>query len=101
MLLCKRRYHDNGSSVVAGMFIFDKLRAGMFYITNNAICRLRRFDLVKLKECLSFLRPDNLGVTVVSQKFPGTWESKEKWYGTEYTYGQIPADLVVEIKKAV
>lgn len=49
---------------------------------------------------MSFLRPDNFRMTVVSQKFPGTWESKEKWYGTEYTYGQIPADFVAEIKKA-
>ena len=39
-------------------------------------------------------------MSVVSQKFPGTWESKEKWYGTEYTYGKLPADFVAEIKRA-
>ena len=39
-------------------------------------------------------------MTVVSQKFPGVWEKKEKWYGTEYTYEKIPADFVAEIKKA-
>ncbi|CAG8979190.1 hypothetical protein HYALB_00000326 [Hymenoscyphus albidus] len=62
--------------------------------------RLRKFDPVGIKECLSYLRPDNFRVTVVSQKFPGTWESKEKWYGTEYTYGKIPVEFVEEIKKA-
>ena len=39
-------------------------------------------------------------MTVVSQKLPGTWKSKEKWYGTEYTYERIPADFIAEIKRA-
>jgi insulysin len=63
--------------------------------------RLRKFDPVKIEEGLGCLRPDNFRMTVVSQKFPGSWESKEKWYGTEYTYNKLPADFVAEIKKAV
>lgn len=39
-------------------------------------------------------------MSVVSQKFPGTWQSKEKWYGTEYTYEKIPQDFIDEIKAA-
>jgi insulysin len=39
-------------------------------------------------------------MTVVSQKFPGVWKQKEKWYGTEYTYEKIPADFLDEIKRA-
>jgi insulysin len=39
-------------------------------------------------------------MTVVSQKFPGTWDRKEKWYGTEYTYEKIPADFLADIQKA-
>lgn len=39
-------------------------------------------------------------MSVVSQKFPGTWKEKERWYGTEYTYEKIPADFIAEIKKA-
>ncbi|KAG9229732.1 Metalloenzyme, LuxS/M16 peptidase-like protein [Amylocarpus encephaloides] len=62
--------------------------------------RLRKFDPTKIKEGLAFLRPDNFRMTVVSQNFPGTWESKEKWYGTEYTYEKLPADFVAEIKRA-
>jgi insulysin len=39
-------------------------------------------------------------MTVVSQKFPGVWKEKEKWYGTEYTYEKIPEDFLKEIRQA-
>lgn len=39
-------------------------------------------------------------MTVVSQKIPGTWNEKEKWYGTEYTYEKIPEDFLKEIQHA-
>ncbi|RDL38193.1 LuxS metallohydrolase [Venustampulla echinocandica] len=63
--------------------------------------RLRKFDPAKIKEGLECLRPDNFRMTVVSQNFPGEWKSKEKWYGTEYTYEKLPEDFVAEIRKAV
>jgi insulysin len=53
-----------------------------------------------IEEGLHCLRPDNFRMTVVSQKFPGTWKQKEKWYGTEYTYEKIPADFLAEIRQA-
>jgi insulysin len=62
--------------------------------------RLRKFDPARIEEGLACLRPDNFRMTVVSQKFPGVWEKREKWYGTEYTYEKIPADFLAEIKKA-
>lgn len=62
--------------------------------------RLRKFDPAKIEEGIYCIRPDNFKMTIVSQKFPGKWESKEKWYGTEYTYEKIPADLLAEIKRA-
>jgi insulysin len=39
-------------------------------------------------------------MTVASRQFPGVWNQKEKWYGTEYTYEKIPADLLDEINQA-
>lgn len=63
-------------------------------------CRLRKFDAARIEEGLACLRPDNFRMTVVSQKYPGTWNEKEKWYGTEYTYEKIPADFIAEIKTA-
>ncbi|KAE9367559.1 LuxS/MPP-like metallohydrolase [Stipitochalara longipes BDJ] len=61
---------------------------------------LRKFDPVQIEAGLQCLRPDNFRMTVVSQKFPGTWKQKEKWYGTEYTYEKIPADFLAEIRQA-
>src|SRR6187402_662818 len=64
------------------------------------LSRLRKFDPARIQEGLACLRPDNFRMSVVSQKFPGSWEQKEKWYGTEYTYEKIPADFLAEIKSA-
>jgi insulysin len=64
------------------------------------VFRLRKFDAARIEEGLSCLRADNFRMTVVSQKFPGTWKEKEKWYGTEYTYEKIPADFLAEIKES-
>lgn len=61
---------------------------------------LRRFDPKLIKEGLDCLRPDNFRMAIISRDFPGTWENKEKWYGTEYTCQPIPADFLGEIKKA-
>jgi insulysin len=62
--------------------------------------RLRKFDAAKISEGLDCLRADNFRMCIVSQNFPGDWDSKEKWYGTEYKYEKIPADFLEEIKKA-
>jgi insulysin len=61
---------------------------------------LRKFDPTLIEEGLDCLRPDNFRMTIVSRDFPGTWENKEKWYGTEYTCQSIPAELMEEIKRA-
>ncbi|TAQ87722.1 hypothetical protein B7494_g3941 [Chlorociboria aeruginascens] len=62
--------------------------------------RLRKFDAARIEEGLACLRPDNFRMSIVSQNFPGEWPEKEKWYGTEYKYEKIPAELLEEIKKA-
>ncbi|RKF74782.1 putative zinc protease mug138 [Golovinomyces cichoracearum] len=62
--------------------------------------RLRKFDSDVIKKCLACLRPDNFRLMILSQTFPGNWDKKEKWYGTEYTYENIPADFLTEIKQA-
>lgn len=63
--------------------------------------RLRKFDPKAIREGVDYLRPENLRMTIVSRDFPGTWEMKEKWYGTEYTSEKIPGDFMAEIKAAV
>ena len=61
---------------------------------------LRKFDPKLIKQGLEYLQPDNFRMLIVSRDFPGTWELKEKWYGTEYTCQPIPAELMDEIQKA-
>lgn len=36
----------------------------------------------------------------MSRDFPGTWDKKEKWYGTEYRHEKIPESLMQEVKAA-
>ncbi|KAF2646871.1 hypothetical protein P280DRAFT_387619 [Massarina eburnea CBS 473.64] len=61
---------------------------------------IRKFDSELIRQALSYLRPDKFRLTVVSQDFPGEWDKKEKWYGTEYKTEKIPQDFLDEIKKA-
>jgi len=61
---------------------------------------LKRFDAKLISEAMSYLRPDNFRLTVVSQDFPGDWDKKEKWYGTEHKVEKIPEDFLSEIQAA-
>jgi len=62
---------------------------------------LRKFDPELITRGLDCLRADNFNIEVVSQQYPGTWELKEKWYGTEYTVEKIPEDLLSEIRRSL
>lgn len=62
--------------------------------------RLRTFEPKLIQKGLERLRPDNFRMTIVSRNFPGNWDKKEKWYGTEYRYEKIPDDLMRELEAA-
>jgi insulysin len=62
---------------------------------------LRRFDSDLIKKALSYLRADNFRLVIVSQNFPGTWDQKEKWYGTEYKVEKIPQEFLGGLQKAL
>lgn len=62
---------------------------------------LRRFDPDLIKEAMSYLRADNFRLIIVSQDYPGDWDQKEKWYGTEYKVEKIPQDFLSGIQKAL
>ncbi|KUI56296.1 hypothetical protein VP1G_03557 [Cytospora mali] len=66
----------------------------------SGLSRLRKFDAQLIRKGIECLQPENLRMTIVSRDFPGKWEKKEKWYGTEYTSEKIPDDLMEEIKQA-
>ncbi|KAL5117480.1 metalloprotease [Pleosporales sp. CAS-2024a] len=61
---------------------------------------IRKFDPDRISEAMSYLRPDNFRMTIVSQDFPGGWDRKEKWYGTEYKVEKLSKDFLAEIKTA-
>ncbi|PON27902.1 insulysin [Trichoderma gamsii] len=67
----------------------------------SAHSRLRVFDAEHIEQALSKIRPENLRLSVVSRTFPGNWNLKEKWYGTEYSYGKIPEDVMEDWKRAI
>lgn len=61
---------------------------------------IKKFDPKLISEAMTYLRPDNFRFTVISQDFPGGWDRKEKWYGTEYKTEKIPEDFLAELKAA-
>ncbi|RYP69252.1 hypothetical protein DL771_006220 [Monosporascus sp. 5C6A] len=62
---------------------------------------LRKFDPSLIVKGLELLRPDNFRMTIVSRDFPGDWDQKEKWYGTEYKSEKLPEDFLVELERAM
>ncbi|KAJ5649213.1 Peptidase M16 core [Penicillium longicatenatum] len=62
---------------------------------------LRRFDPELIKKAMSYLRADNFRLIIVSQEYPGDWDQKEKWYGTEYKVEKIPKDFLAGIQNAL
>ncbi|KAL4904401.1 hypothetical protein BDW74DRAFT_178981 [Aspergillus multicolor] len=62
---------------------------------------LRKFDAEAIKKAFSYLREDNFKLIVVAQNYPGDWNTKEKWYGTEYKVEDVPKEFMDGIQKAL
>ncbi|KAK2763223.1 Insulinase (Peptidase M16) [Arachnomyces sp. PD_36] len=62
---------------------------------------IRKFDPAAITQALGYLRADNFRIMLVSQHYPGDWDSKEKWYGTEYKVEKIPEDFSSGIRQAL
>ncbi|KAK5085689.1 metalloprotease [Lithohypha guttulata] len=63
--------------------------------------KLRKFDPKAIVHAMQFLREDNFRLMIVSQDFPGDWNQKEKWYGTDYKVEKISDDTIAEIRQAL
>ena len=61
---------------------------------------LRKFDAEAILKGLACLRTDNYRLTIVSQHYPGDWDQKERWYGTEYKCRDIDAGFQAAVKRA-
>ncbi|KAL4914462.1 Metalloenzyme, LuxS/M16 peptidase-like protein [Aspergillus aurantiobrunneus] len=62
---------------------------------------LRKFDPEGIKKAFSYLREDNFKLIIVAQDYPGDWDTKEKWYGTEYKVEDVPQDFMAGIRAAL
>ena len=61
---------------------------------------MRKWDPESISKGLSYLRPDNFRIHIISQQYPGDWDKKEKWYGTDYKYEKIPEEFLERIRVA-
>ncbi|KAI3403084.2 STE23 [Candida oxycetoniae] len=59
-------------------------------ILNSSV--VRRFDPIAIKKFASFLNVDNFRISLVSQDL-NNLTKREKWYGTEYEFENIPESL--------
>ncbi len=66
----------------------------------SASSQITEFNPEAIKRGLEALRPDNFKVMLVSQEYPGNWDKREKWYGTEYRTDKISEEWMNEIRKA-
>lgn len=61
---------------------------------------ITRFDPEGIQKGLSYLRPDNFRLTIVSRDFPGDWDRKERWYGTEYKIEKLSTEFLKDLEMA-
>ncbi|KAF2841383.1 a-pheromone processing metallopeptidase Ste23 [Patellaria atrata CBS 101060] len=61
---------------------------------------LRKFDARAIRRGLGYLHPKNCRLTVVSQEFPGEWDQREKWYGTEYKVEDMSQEFLEMLQEA-
>ncbi|KZF20164.1 LuxS/MPP-like metallohydrolase [Xylona heveae TC161] len=60
---------------------------------------IREYDPNAISKGLSFLRPDNFRMSIISQTFPGNWDQREKWYGTEYRSDNVSQEFLDELAR--
>lgn len=61
--------------------------------------KLWKFNPEAISRGLNHLDADNFRMNIVAQDFPGDWDQKEKWYGTEYKYEKIPEEFLKELRE--
>lgn len=67
----------------------------------SSYSKLRKFDPKAIVNAMQFLREDNFRMMIVSQDYPGDWNQKEKWYGTEYKVDKLTPEFRSEIAAAL
>lgn len=63
--------------------------------------KLRKFDAKAIVNAMQFLREDNFRLMIVSQEYPGDWNQKERWYGTDYKVEKLDDSIITQIRQAL
>ena len=87
------RFTSNASSTMQKSLPRELLLSGESVV--------REYNPKGIEQGLSWLRPDNYRLQITSQDYPGNWNQKEKWYGTEYRIEDISSQLRETLKKAL
>jgi insulysin len=66
----------------------------------SAASKITDFNPTAIQRGLDALRADRFKLILASQNYPGDWDRKEKWYGTEYRLDKIPDDFMKEVRQA-
>lgn len=66
-------------------------------LLNSSI--VREFNREEITKYGSYLSPENIRISLTSQGLTDL-PDKERWYGTEYSYDDIPGDLLERVKTA-
>ncbi|XP_060867052.1 insulin-degrading enzyme isoform X2 [Metopolophium dirhodum] len=106
-------FHDENSNISAMQFQFKDKGSPLDYVyrlsshmitfelehvlTAEYLIREWKPDLIV--ELLSYFRPDNMRVTVVSKIFQNKTDTVDKYYGTPYSIMKIPTETLNEWKK--
>ncbi|KPI35377.1 putative zinc protease [Cyphellophora attinorum] len=67
----------------------------------SGISKFRKFDPKAIVNAMQFLKDDNFRLMIVAQDFPGDWNEKERWYGTDYKVQKFPVEVHDEFRKAL
>ena len=86
--LSKRQPIDYATSIASAMHLYaaEHILAGPY--------RIYEYGPGSIDECLEYLAPSNMLLTVSARSFEGKTDTKEKWYGTDYKLEDIPEDVL-------
>ena len=65
------------------------------------LSKCRKFDPRAIVNAMQFMRYDNFRLMIVSQDYPGDWNERERWYGTNYRVQKIPVEVQEDFRKAL
>lgn len=70
-------------------YTFEDVLSAPYYAT--------KFDPELIHSLGSYLKPDKMRITLISKKYEGKTDKKEKWYGTDYAEAKMSESQINEL----